>query len=69
MTTTNSNIDRRAAAGMTAAGLASAPYQGAVAGGAACASRPTFNHGGGLIQPPTLRPEGWERTDRRQLKH
>ncbi|HEX7312503.1 MAG TPA: hypothetical protein VF297_01200 [Pyrinomonadaceae bacterium] len=68
--TTNSNIDRRATASQwSAAGLTSALYQGAGARGVVCPSRPTFNHGGGLIERMALRPEGLGRKDRRQLQN
>jgi hypothetical protein len=65
--TTNSNIDRRAmATARTAAGLTSAPYQGAAGSAVVYPSQSAFNHGG-LIQRQALRPEGWARKDRRQL--
>lgn len=68
--TTNSNIDRRATAtGMTAAGLASAPYQGVGVLAVACPGRSVFNPGGGHIERKGLRPEGWARKDRRQLQN
>jgi hypothetical protein len=68
--TTNSNIDRRATAtAETAARLTSAAYQGAGARGVVCPSQSAFNHVGGMIQSPNLRPEGWARKDRRQLQN